>query len=164
MKKMQEMVLYYRAPGGVGNAEETEEANAQAEKANRMLKSVLVRLGVRIKNIGPDQVTEKVGYLAGLPGYEAEKELLQNESGDETEREVLAGKLDENLPYIGQDVLVMKNFTSGRIDVLLAALRKAGVPKIALKAVLTPQNADWSFYQLYQELVKEHQAMGSSGV
>lgn len=151
MKKMQEMVLYYHAPGGVGNAEETEEANTQAEKTNRMLKSVLVRLGVRIKNIGPDQVTEKVGYLAGLPGYK-------------TEQEVLSGELNEEMPFIGQDVLVMKNFTSGRIDVLLAALRKAGVPKIALKAVLTPQNADWSFYQLYQELVKEHQAMGSSGV
>lgn len=151
MKKMQEMVLYYRAPGSVGNAEETEEVNMQAEKTNRMLKSVLVRLGVRIKNIGPDQVMEKVGYLAGLPGYKAEQE-------------VLSGELNEELPYIGQDVLVMKNFTSGRIDVLLAALRKAGVPKIALKAVITPQNADWSFYQLYQELVKEHQAMGSSGV
>lgn len=41
---------------------------------------------------------------------------------------------------------------------LLAGLRKAGVPKIELKAVITPQNAEWTFYQLYQELEKEHES------
>ena len=59
---------------------------------------------------------------------------------------------------MSRDVLVMKNFSSSRIDMLLAGLRKAGVPKIELKAVITPQNAEWTFYQLYQELEKEHES------
>ena len=103
------------------------------------LKSVLVRMGVRIKNIGPEQVNQTVGYLAGLPGFEEQAA--------------------EALPVIPEEVLVMKNFTSSRIDALLFGLRKAGVPKIALKAIITEHNCKWTFYQLYEELRKEHLEM-----
>ena len=51
---MKEMVLYYNPGSGPHVAK---------------LKGVLVRMGVRIKNINPDQVNQKVGYLAGLPGF-----------------------------------------------------------------------------------------------
>ena len=34
------------------------------------LKSIFVRMGIRIKNVTPDQVHETVGYLAGMPGFE----------------------------------------------------------------------------------------------
>ena len=44
-------------------------------------------------------------------------------------------------------------------DMLLAGLRRAGVPRIALKAVLTEHNSDWTFYHLYQELKEEHETM-----
>ena len=59
MAKMMETVLYYN-PG-----------RPETMKHVAMMKSVLVRMGVRIKNIGPEQVLEKVGYLAGMEGYEA---------------------------------------------------------------------------------------------
>ena len=62
MAKMMETVLYYN-PG-----------RPETMKHVAMMKSVLVRMGVRIKNIGPEQVLEKVGYLAGMEGYEAAKE------------------------------------------------------------------------------------------
>lgn len=103
------------------------------------LKGVLVRMGVRIRNIGTDQVNQKVGYLAGMPGFEEEH--------------------NPPVPLIEDEILVMKNFTSRRIDELLMNLRKAGVPKIALKAVITEQNSKWTFYQLYEELKEEHTAM-----
>lgn len=103
------------------------------------LKGVLVRMGVRIRNIGTDQVNQRVGYLAGMPGFEEEH--------------------NPSVPLIEDEVLVMKNFTSRRIDELLMNLRKAGVPKIALKAVITEQNSKWTFYQLYEELKEEHTAM-----
>lgn len=103
------------------------------------LKGVLVRMGVRIRNLGTDQVNQRVGYLAGMPGFEEEH--------------------NPSVPLIEDEVLVMKNFTSRRIDELLMNLRKAGVPKIALKAVITEQNSKWTFYQLYEELKEEHTAM-----
>ena len=60
---------------------------------------------------------------------------------------------------IKEEMLVMKSFTSRRVDDLLANLRNAGVPRIALKAVITEQNSQWTFYELYGELRKEHAAM-----
>ena len=115
---IREMVLYY-AP--------------QPMPYVSKLKGVLVRMGVRIKNISPDQTGQKVGHLAGMPGFEAESET--------------------------EEMLLMKNFTSRRVDDLLANLRNAGVPRIALKAVITEQNSQWTFYELYGELRKEHAAM-----
>ena len=133
MAKMMETVLYYN-PG-----------RPEAMKHVAMMKSVLVRMGVRIKNIGPEQVLEKVGYLAGMEGYEAAKES--------------AGAVPGELPVIPEEVLVLKQFSSQRLDMLLSGLRRAGVPRIALKAVLTEHNSDWTFYHLYQELKEEHETM-----
>lgn len=126
---MKEMVLYY---------------NPKAAGHTAKLKGVLVRMGVRIKNIAPDQVIQKVGYLAGIPGYE---------------EEVCAA--DTEIPVIEEEILVMKNFTGRRIDELLLNLRRAGVPKIDLKAIVTESNCSWTFYHLYEEIKEEHRAMAA---
>lgn len=63
------------------------------------------------------------------------------------------------IPQITEQMLVMKDFTSRRIDTLLLNLRKAKVPKINLKAIVTEQNAGWSFYHLYEEIGEEHRRM-----
>lgn len=128
---MKEMVLYY-----------TPEQSSKVTK----IKGVLVRMGIRIKNITPEQVGQKVGYLAGVEGYEAQ----------ETDKEA-------DLPVIGEEVLVMHRFMSRRIDELLLNLRKAGVPRIELKAIVTESNCPWTFYQLYEELKEEHAKMQETG-
>ena len=120
-----EMVLYYQP------AKEKEAGNAS--KAAK-LKGVLIRMGVRIKNITP--------YLTGFDGFD--------------EMEPQEGSV---APEIDEEMLVMKNFTNRRIDELLVGLRRAGVPKIELKAVVTETNCGWSFYALYEELKKEREAM-----
>lgn len=129
MAPLKEMVLYY---------------NPNQSPYAAKLKGVLVRMGIRIKNITPEQTGELVGTLAGMPGFAAD----------------LTDTADQNpIPQIPEEILVMKNFTDRRIDELLLNLRKAGVPKIALKAVITEQNSRWTFYQLYEEIKKEHLAM-----
>lgn len=153
MAKMMETVLYYN-PG-----------RPETMKHVAMMKSVLVRMGVRIRNIGPEQVLEKVGYLAGMEGYEAaggsagadgagaDGAGAQGADGERT------GAGPGELPVIPEEVMVLKQFSSQRLDMLLAGLRRAGVPRIALKAVLTEHNSDWTFYHLYQELKEEHETM-----
>lgn len=165
---MKEMVLYY---------------NPVPAPYVAKLKGVLVRMGVRIKNISPKQVNQKVGYLAGIPGFtetatdsgqdraeidkllEAEKisteiQLPKTEkTSKETESQETGETLASENVSVEEEMLVMKNFTSRRIDELLINLRKAGVPKIALKAVLTEQNSQWTFYHLYEELKSEHRKM-----
>ena len=116
------------------------------KKQEMKMKSVLVRMGVKIRNVAPDQVMESVGYLAGVPGFEKREVLQQPEA-------------EEKIPQITEQMLVMKDFTSRRIDTLLLNLRKAKVPKINLKAIVTEQNAGWSFYHLYEEIGEEHRRM-----
>ena len=124
-----ELVLYYGTndPG--------------MKKHEMMMKSVLVRMGVKIRNVKPEQVMETIGCLAGMPGFPEQ------------------AKVEEPLPVIPEQMLVMKDFTGSRIDTLLSQLRKAGVPKIALKAIVTEHNCGWSFYKLYEELKEEHRLM-----
>ena len=85
------------------------------------------------------------------PGH---KELMGREPEPES-----AGAVPGKLPVIPEEVMVLKQFSSQRLDMLLAGLRRAGVPRIALKAVLTEHNSDWTFYHLYQELKEEHETM-----
>ena len=129
-----ELVLYYST------------GDPRMKKQEMMMKSVLVRMGVKIRNVAPDQVMESVGYLAGVPGFEKREVLQQPEA-------------EEKIPQITEQMLVMKDFTSRRIDTLLLNLRKATVPKINLKAIVTEQNAGWSFYHLYEEIGEEHRRM-----
>ena len=129
-----ELVLYYST------------GDPRMKKQEMMMKSVLVRMGVKIRNVAPDQVMESVGYLAGVPGFEKREVLQQPEA-------------EEKIPQITEQMLVMKDFTSRRIDTLLLNLRKAKVPKINLKAIVTVQNAVWSFYHLYEEIGEEHRLM-----
>ena len=133
---MKEMVLYY-----------TPENTPNVAK----LKSVLVRMGVRIRNVLPEQAGQTIGFLVGLPGFE------ENVPG--TEESLASACPGDKIPA---EVLVMYQFSSRRIDELLLNLRRAGVPRIALKAVVTEYNSHWTFRQLYEELKKEHEAMTPS--
>lgn len=106
------------------------------------LKGLLIRMGIRIKNIAPEQVNEQVGALAGIAGFE--------KSGTTADPETVA-KLQE-------EMLVLCNFSEARLDALLQGMRKSGV-RISLKAMLTESNCSWTFLQLYEELQEEHARM-----
>lgn len=144
-KSMHETVLYY---------------NPESSSKVMKLKGVLVRMGVRIRNVSSEQVLEKVGTLAGLPAYERavrdsgnDSEFIREHGSESGEAETM------QIPVIPEEILVMHGFSSRRIDELLAGLRKAGVPKVELKAIVTETNADWTFYHLYEEIKEEHERM-----
>lgn len=126
MAAVKETVLYY---------------NPEKSDKIRLIKGILVRMGMRIRNITPDLVNQKVGYLAGLKDFAEEPE----EPG-------------EALPVIPEEMMVLHGFSDRRLDELLKQLRKNKVP-VALKAVLTQSNCEWSFYQLYEEIRAEHEQM-----
>ena len=56
-------------------------------------------------------------------------------------------------------MLVFCSLTGPQLDRLLGAMKRAKLPPIPFKAVLTPTNRDWTSQQLWQELRREHQAM-----
>ena len=149
-KTARETVLYY---------------NPEASSKVMKLKGVLVRMGIRIRNVTPEQFDEAVGALAGISGFEKEnqnkEQLVRNLQ--EQRQEPSQDQNQDQHPMIQDEVLVMHGFTSRRIDELLAAFRKAGVAKVELKAIVTETNAHWTFYHLYEEIKEEHERMTKGG-
>lgn len=148
---MKETVLYY---------------TPQPTKQSRTLKGILVRMGIRIRNISPQQLNQTVGMLAGVPGFEETADAITDTLA---ENKTNAGELSGTDPAadtvktspalsIPEEVLVLHQFSEQHLDALLHSLRKANV-RIALKAIVTEQNCGWTFYQLYKEIQQEHEKM-----
>ena len=55
-----------------------------------------------------------------------------------------------------EEMLVMAFFPEGLLGKLLDAIRAAGIAPVALKAVLTENNARWHSVQLHKELSEEY--------
>lgn len=72
-------------------------------------------------------------------------------------RETVLYYAPEGTTYMARikGVLVLCGFSDRRLDELLQRLRKAGVPRTVLKAVVTESNAQWTVYELYGHLVEE---------
>lgn len=127
---MTEKVLLYHFKG-------TDEA--------KRLQPVLLRMGIRVKMVEPEEYGVPLGILAGIKDF-------QPEEGGKTEPE--AG--EEDFP---EQMMVMCGLAGNRVDELLNRMKKGGVPRIALKAMLTPTNQFWNSRELYHELKMEHEAM-----
>lgn len=130
---MKEMVLYYAPENAVHVS---------------LVKGVLVQMGVRIKNLTPGRCEKKIGYLAGMDGFEDEDVVLG-------ETVVPGVGQQASLMTINEELLVLCGFTEERLDQLLARLKKAGVPRSVMKAIVTQSNAYWTVYELYSHLVEE---------
>ena len=102
----------------------------------------LVILKLRVRDVPPEHAGWTVGKLAGLSGHE---------------------ETDENAAAPKDAAIVFCGLGQRRLDQTLAALRRAGVPRSVFKAVLTADNADWSFAALCGELAKERDAIDSGG-
>ena len=103
------------------------------------LKAILVQMGARIKNVPPEAVGQTVGCLLGRKGYDARE--------------------NPEAPVLAEPVLVLDGFTDKRLEILLREMKKHGV-SVAYKAIVTETNIGWLFHQLYDELAREHAAMG----
>lgn len=58
-----------------------------------------------------------------------------------------------------EPMLVMCGFEEAQFNAFLQALRYSGLPRIDLKAVLTPTNIGWTPVRLRDELLREHAEM-----
>ncbi len=105
-------------------------------KANR-IESLCKKLSIRTSKIEPALYSQKLGYLAGIPGFPKEEKSYTG-------------------PDFPSEMMVFSGM-SDRLDQFLSEYKKAAIPPIGLKAVITPHNIFWSAEDLYKELFKEHQ-------
>ena len=100
------------------------------------LRQIFLMLRVRIRPVEADQYGLT---LEDLLGRSEEKSPVEEEFSD--------------------PMLVFCNLPHEKLDHLLTAMGRAGLPRIALKAMLTPTNRTWTSQQLWTELHREHEAM-----
>ena len=98
-------------------------------------------LGIRVRGVQRDEYALPIGALAGIP--------VARPSNAEAAA----------APPFDDEMLVMCHMMSNELDAFLQAMREAGMPRIGLKAVLTPVNVLWNSTDLHSELAREHASM-----
>ena len=108
----------------------------------RQIRMLCLTLGLKIRVVDRAQYKETIGAIAGVPGYSLSGEIYEGEGFED-------------------EMLILKGFTGGMLDIFLHGFRKMKIQPVALKAVLTEANCGWNSLELHDELVKEHESMHS---
>lgn len=83
---------------------------------------------------------EFLGSLAGIPGMEKPGPAY-------------------NGPELEGEMMVFFGFDEEELDEFLEKYRDAGIPNVALKALMTPYNMLWTPRKLFEELSEEHKSL-----
>ena len=105
------------------------------------LEAICRAQGILVRAVEPKEYGLPIGALAGIP----------------VARPSNAGAAVA--PTFDDEMLVMCHMMSNELDAFLQAMREAGMPRIGLKAVLTPVNVLWNSTDLHSELAREHASM-----
>lgn len=106
----------------------------------RQIENLCHSLHITALSVKRTSYSQTLGYLAGISGF-----ARQN--------------ISYNGPEFPSEMLVFCGMDSETIDTFLAAYKKASIPPIGLKAILTQHNIFWSAETLYKELFKEHTSL-----
>lgn len=100
------------------------------------LMAMCVKLGLRLRRVKPEEIGQTVGALAGVAGFDMNP----------------AAESGEPLP---EAVMVICGVDERGLDAVLKGMRQPGMPKVALKAMLTQTNCEWTLRALFEELCAE---------
>lgn len=92
------------------------------------------QLDIKVVEVAKTQYGQSLGFLAGIDGFAEKKERYTG------------------LPFPGE-MLVFSGLTDSELDTVLTAWNKNGPERVALKAVLTPDNIHWTPERLFRELL-----------
>lgn len=112
----------------------------------RKLAAQLLSAKFKVKAVSAEEMELPIGYLAG------NKELLLEEEALQRINHTAADPLEG-------EMLVMAGVSGDRLDMVLRAIRKAGIGPVPYKAVVTETNQHWKARELLKELKEEHEAM-----
>lgn len=111
--------------------------NLAPEKAQK-IRLAAMRLKIRVRPVSREEYGQT---LAALCGMEETADAAYSGAGFEDE------------------MLVMVNFPAGMMNTFLGLFKRMGIAPVALKAILTPTNAQWDSEKLHAEIASEHEAM-----
>lgn len=102
------------------------------------MRQIFAMLRLRMRVVNPNQYHIPLGELAMGKGEPGEEETALPEA-----------------------MLVFCGLPSPLLHQVLEVIRLAQLPPIGLKAVLTETNQSWDTHQLYEELLKEREAIAA---
>jgi len=112
--------------------------NLDMETENQM-KLLCEKLGFAYRAVTPELYALPIGALAGIP---------------------ISGKPAVSLDMgFSEPMLVMCHLLNPQLDAFLKVMRTSDIPRIDLKAILTPSNVTWNSRQLRDELAREHESV-----
>jgi len=97
-------------------------------------------LDIQLKQVSSADANKTIGMLAGFST--ADSSIAK------------ANKA----PFPSGEMMVFCGLLPDKLDSFLAEFKKREIPKIPLKAVMTPYNAGWTPGRLFTELSREHAA------
>ena len=150
--------------------------NITSRESRLKIGKALLPMNITVKAVTSEDYSQSIGYLAGMKDMERRnKDIKNNEDiennkdleNNEAEPTSLESKTTEptaseaNISYndLAGEMIVMAGLSGARMEQVLQALRKAGVLKSCLKAVLTDTNRFWNAFKLYEELKSEYDTM-----
>jgi len=104
-----------------------------------LVKRAVMPLKTGIKVVEKKNFNQVLGYLAEISGFQ-----------------VIEGEAEETFD---DEMLVMSGFTRNDIDELIRSLKKHGVGRVDLKAIVTPTNSLWDCVRLYKAVKADHETM-----
>lgn len=106
-------------------------------KKAQQIETICRPLKINTVKIKLPSYSQQLGYLAGITGFNR-----------------------QNTTYTGPDfpteMLVFSGMEPELVDTFLDQYKKASIPPIGLKAIITQHNIFWTAEALYKELFKEH--------
>lgn len=105
----------------------------------KQIEAICRSLKIQVTKIKPSSYSQKLGYLAGISGFNRENTTYTG-------------------PEFPSEMMIFSGMDSSLVDTFLAKYKEASIPPIGLKAIITPHNIFWSAENLYKELFKEHQS------
>ena len=111
--------------------------NLETPKGSQ-IKKMCLPLKIRVRSVKREEYAEPLAALAGQT--EPTGCILQE-------------------PAFSEEMILLAKFTTSQLDAFLQGFRRHKIGPVALKAILTPHNADWNSLRLRDELLKEHEAM-----
>ena len=110
--------------------------NIEKTDAGKAMISILKKMDIDVIIVKTKDLNNPIGYILGLDDYKRSHEIIKKVPKDE--------------------MMVLANFEEKQIDILLEIFKKANIPFIPLKAMVTETNISWPFIQLLNNVKDEY--------
>ncbi len=124
--------------------------NMEKDDRGTAIRSYLENAGIRVIEARPDDYARPLREIFGIPWFGVEE---KPDSGAEGQKHATAPE------YHRDEMLIMCAFTREMLDGFLKFFKEKGLEPVALKAMLTPVNMNWTPAQLHEALAEEHRMM-----